>query len=322
MSGDWQWRMPEFCRVNVKTSVYRGAIVKAVSMVAVALVTAGTTTAFAQAPGSQSATQEVTTRSFPITADAAKRAQPAVDSRRDDIRVMESVLTNALQKGAQDLARQMQVSEPGSLFVTGAGRARGFVLDGYGIFFDVDVPGMRQSVVWSAQMLQQAQERENLRQFIERSRPNSPERQLAELTLRRLERQGPAGTPPPADQPARGNVSAATVTDPPTTPSPAVNAPVAPLPPAAAPRDPNELYTDAVKTALIDAMLKYSAFLKIGADEWLTVAARDSDGPLMPGQIDDSSTIVLRIKGSDLSAFQSGKLTREEVLKRVEVKEF
>jgi hypothetical protein len=303
-------------------------------MVAAALMAAGTTTALAQTPAPQSTTQEVTTRSFPLAADAGQRPQPAVDSRRDDIRVMESVLTNALQKGAQDLARQMQVSEPGSLFVTGAGRARGFVLDGYGIFFDVDVPGMRQSVVWSAQMLQQAQERENLRQFIERSRPNSPERQLAELTLRRLERQGPGpgGNAPPAGQPDRGSVSATTVAESTTAPETsnavagARTAPVAPLPPAASGaaerRDPNELYTDAVKTALIDAMLKYSAFLKIGADEWLTVAARDSDGPLMPGQIDDSSTIVLRIKGSDLAAFQAGKLTRDEVLKRVEVKEF
>jgi hypothetical protein len=302
-------------------------------MVAAAVMAAGTT-GFAQVPAPQSATQEVTTRSFPITQDATQRPQPAVDSRRDDIRVMESVLTNALQKGAQDLARQMQVSAPGSLFVTGAGRARGFVLDGYGIFFDVDVPGMRQSVVWSAQMLQQAQERENLRQFIERSRPNSPERQLAEMTLRRLDNrtQGQGGGGPATSavtQPPPGAVAATNVTDPPTVPAPnsgaptsAANAAVAPLPAPGASVDPNELYTDAVKTALIDAMLKYSAFLKIGADEWLTVAARDSDGPLMPGQIDDSSTIMLRIKGSDLSAFQAGKLTREEVLKRVDVKEF
>jgi hypothetical protein len=302
-------------------------------MVAAAVMAAGTT-GFAQVPAPQSATQEVTTRSFPITQDATQRPQPAVDSRRDDIRVMESVLMNALQKGAQDLARQMQVSAPGSLFVTGAGRARGFVLDGYGIFFDVDVPGMRQSVVWSAQMLQQAQERENLRQFIERSRPNSPERQLAEMTLRRLDNrtQGQGGGGPATSavtQPPPGAVAATNVTDPPTVPAPnsgaptsAANAAVAPLPAPGASVDPNELYTDAVKTALIDAMLKYSAFLKIGADEWLTVAARDSDGPLMPGQIDDSSTIMLRIKGSDLSAFQAGKLTREEVLKRVDVKEF
>jgi hypothetical protein len=315
----------------VKSKVYRGAIVKATSMVAAAVMAAGTT-AFAQVPAPQSPTQEVTTRSFPISQDATQRQQPAVDSRRDDIRVMESVLMNALQKGAQDLVRVMQVNEPGSLFVTGAGRARGFVLDGYGIFFDVDVPGMRQSVVWSATMRQQAQERENLRQFIERSRPNSPERQLAEMTLRRLEGrtqgQGGGATATSAvTQPPPGEVAATNVTDTPTVPAPKsgaptspATAPVAPLPAPAV--DPNELYTDAVKTALIDAMLKYSAFLKIGADEWLTVAARDSDGPLMSGQIDDSSTIMLRIKGSDLSAFQAGKLTREEVRKRVDVKEF
>ena len=53
--------------------------------------------------------------------------------------------------------------------------------------------------------------------------------------------------------------------------------------------------------------------LSIGADEWLTVAARDSEGPPDPGQIDDASTIVIRIKGSDLAAFHANKLTREEV---------
>lgn len=85
--------------------------------------------------------------------------------------------------------------------------------------------------------------------------------------------------------------------------------------------DPNQLYTEAVKTALIDAMLKYSVGLKLGADEWLTVAARDAGGPAGPGQVDDASTIVIRIRGGDLTAFHAGKLTREEVLKKVEVKE-
>ena len=84
--------------------------------------------------------------------------------------------------------------------------------------------------------------------------------------------------------------------------------------------DPNEMYTLAVKSSLIDAMLKYSVGLKLTADEWLTVAARDAQGPT-PGQSNDASTILIRIKGADLSAFHSGKLTREEVLKKVEVKE-
>ena len=69
-------------------------------------------------------------------------------------------------------------------------------------------------------------------------------------------------------------------------------------------------------------MLKYSVGLKLGAEEWLTVAARDAQGPPTPGQPDDASTIVIRIKGSDLAAFHANKLTREEVLKRVEVKEY
>jgi hypothetical protein len=69
-------------------------------------------------------------------------------------------------------------------------------------------------------------------------------------------------------------------------------------------------------------MLRYTSFLKIGAEEWLTVAARDSEGPLMPGQIDDASTIMISIKGSDLAGFQSNQLTREDVLKKVVVREF
>jgi hypothetical protein len=98
--------------------------------------------------------------------------------------------------------------------------------------------------------------------------------------------------------------------------------PAIPPPPATEVRDPNELYTQSVKNALIDAMLKYSAFLKIADNEWLTVAASDSDGPQVPGQLDDASRIVIRVKGRDLAAFQSSRITREEVLKRVEVREY
>ena len=62
--------------------------------------------------------------------------------------------------------------------------------------------------------------------------------------------------------------------------------------------------------------------LKLSADEWLTVAARDAQGPLTPGAVDDASTIVIRIRGGDLAAFHAGKLTRDDVLKKVEVREF
>ena len=252
---------------------------------------------------------------------------PAVASR-DDIRQMESLLTNALQKGAQDLAQRMQVNEPGSRFVTGTGRARGFALEGYGIFFDVDVPGMKQSLVWSAELLQQMQQVDRLRQYIAAA-PDGRDRDFAIATLARLERQlTGVRTPPgvPQGQPVAGQALAQAVNESVMVAAPSASAAASRIPAPAAPpvdlRDPNELYTDAVKNALIDAMLKYSGFLKIGAGEWLTVAARDSEGPPMPGQIDDASTIVISIKGADLAAFQSNQISRDEVLKKVVVKEF
>jgi hypothetical protein len=277
----------------------------------------------------------------PVSVAAPAPAQapaPAPSSRRRDISRMERVLTQALQEGAQDLAQQLKVREPNSAFVTGTGRARGFILDGYGMFFDVDVPGMRQSVIWSAQMLELERERRANLEFLDNSSPDDPRRRLAAANLRQIARL--MGTPPGAIlvpnpttntemTPPPGRIDAAVAVAegaaaaaPPAASAFAV-APVAPqMQPVQQLRDPNELYTEAVKHALIDAMLDFSAFLKIADNEWLTVAASDSDGPQVPGQIDDASRILIRIKGADLAAFQAGKLTRAEVLKKVEVKEF
>lgn len=271
----------------------------------------------------------------------APSATKGPDARRDDIRMMESVLTQALQKGAQDLARLLRVNQPNSAFVTGTGRARGFVLDGYGMFFDVDVPGMRQSVVWSEQMVQLMQDRERALQDLARLRPDDPLRKVAEMQFRTIERliaatqNGQVLIPNPITPnqlTPSGIATAQNVSDTVLTnaapPAPTADASrvVAAPPPVASPsaiaRDPNELYTESVKNALIDAMLKYSAFLKLGDAEWLTVAASDSEGPSIPGQIDDTTRIVIRVKGSDLTAFQAGKLTRDEVLKKVEVREY
>jgi hypothetical protein len=234
----------------------------------------------------------------------------------------------------------LRVNQPNSAFVTGTGRARGFILEGYGMFFDVDVPGMRQSVVWSEQMMQLIQDKERALQDLARLRPDDPLRKVAEMQYRQIERliaaaQGgqvlvPNPTAPAQfAPPAPGVVTATSV--PVTSESMLVAAPAADMGRPAAPptmsssavaRDPNELYTESVKNALIEAMLKYSAFLKVGDAEWLTVAASDSEGPPVPGQLDDTSRLVIRIKGSDLTAFQAGKLTRDEVLKKVEVREY
>jgi len=255
----------------------------------------------------------------PPAQEAASRpaAPPATADRKDDIKLLEGVLNAAVKNGADKLALQMRASEPGSLFVIDAGRTRGFDLQGYGVFFDVDVPMMKQSVLWTTRELSQQDRRAQLLNYAQ-TLPDGPARELAMNELRRMREQGVRQAPVvQAAQPTQVSSSDRSVT--------AASADSTVLPaPAPVPdlRDPNELYTEAVKTSLIDAMLKYSVGLKLGADEWLAVAARDAYGPPTPGQVDDASTIIIRIKGSDLTAFHANKLTREEVLKRVEVKEF
>jgi hypothetical protein len=305
--------------------------VKATSIVAAALLAAGRI-AQAQEPPAPPDARPLTAAlrvSFPLlpvpqiaedrssaqdpqaAPDQAPRAAAPPADRRDDIKTLEAVLTLAVKSGADKLALQMRASEPGSLFVIDTGRTRGFDLQGYGVFFDVDVPMMKQSYLYVTRQLTQQETRAQL----ESSIANLPPGLLRDFAIRELNRmpqgQRPAAATQVASQPEPGTVRAADVDAlAPTTIS------------AAAPRDPNELYTEAVKTALIDAMLKHSLGLKLGPEEWLTVAARDAQGPLTPGQPDDASTIVIRIKGSDLAAFHSNRLTPEEVRKRVEVKEY
>jgi hypothetical protein len=230
--------------------------------------------------------------------------------------MMEGVIVAAVRNGAEGLARQLQVSEPGSLIVTGTARARGFALDGYGVFFDVDVPQMKQSVAWSTMMLLRDARRQQLQQVLA-SNADPDMKRRARADLQRLESSvGPIPIPPagadasPVAQGAPGRVAAQNLADTPGVPVPVDQS------------DPNQLYTESIKSALIDAMLNYSGPMDLGPDEWLTIAARDSDGPLMPGAVDDASTIVLRVKGSDVAAFLAKKITPEEARKRVQVKEF
>lgn len=275
---------------------------------------------------------------------AAPSARPAPDPRRQDIQMMEVALTRALQTGARKLAQMLRVAEPSSAFVMSTGRARGFILDGYGFFFDVDVPGMKQSVVWSEQMMQLARERDEAMRALNAIRPDDPLRRLAIQNLQRVDRliaeaqagkvlMAPALSPvapmqmvPPRDRLIEAASLPVANTDPTAVTADAAAAraaesPVVPLQEMQA-RDPNELYTEAVKTALIDAMLGYHQLLKIADTEWLTVAASDGDGPQVPGQLDDTSRILISIRGSDLAAFHAGKLSREEIQKRVQVREF
>ena len=144
------------------------------------------------------------------------------------------------------------------------------------------------------------------------------QRVALDRALRRLELQvGPVGPvqPDAAARPGATPVSAAAVV---------TSTPAAPQVDPAVVDDPNAAYTHEVSAAIIDAMIENSGSLPVADNEWLTVAARDNIRPdrLVPGDMSNISSIVFRIKGSDLAAFRAGRMTLEEARTHVEVKQF
>ena len=242
----------------------------------------------------------------------------AQSKRRYQVRVMEGALVGAVTHGAGQVSRQLQPVGQNLLFLSGAARARGFALDGYGLFFDVEIPAMRESALAIMRTLEP--DFAATRRMFEEGRREfqrlSDERMKVALNqwLRRLEAQVA-----PTQRQVRGDdarpVTAADVAD------AGLRAPSAPLLPTRRAADPDLLYTETIKNAPIDAMLEYGGVMALETDEWLT-AARDAEGPLSPAENYDPATLIIRVKGSDLAAFQAKTLTLEEARKRVEVRQF
>ena len=242
--------------------------------------------------------------------------------------MMEGVLERAVQLGVDNLRRRARAVMPDDALVQGsAPQVRGFRLDGYGVFFDVEVPSLRRSIAWSLRTMNEttmalARDLAAMRAFVQ-AIDDPRARAEYERVLQRVQRQ----VAPPQMQNST-MVAAQTVGTPQTPQPPQARAlPSAPGVPPAIPvdatllNDPGEAYTQEVRASLVDAMIENSGALVLGADEWLTVAARDNapTDPLMPG---DQMTVVLRVKGSDIHAFRAGTLTLEQVRARVQAGEF
>src|SRR6478672_12027620 len=71
---------------------------------------------------------------------APLRREP--DHRHDQIGMMEAMLAQAVRKGAIRAGNDLAPNLPGTLTLTGQARARGFILEGYGVFFDVEIPSL------------------------------------------------------------------------------------------------------------------------------------------------------------------------------------
>lgn len=278
---------------------------------------------------------------------AARRADRA--DLRQQIYLMEGMLARAVSAGVQRLNNELRTVAPGLLVLAGEANARGFYLEGYGVFFDVEVPALRESVVWSLRtMLEQDLEAAHeallqVRQFVQSQSPRDPgQRAALDNALRRIELQmrallpGPpsvvpaAPTAPPPGSAGRGQVSAAGIL----TEAGEPEAASARAPAAEAERpsidrvwleDPGRAYTESVQRALIDAMIDWSAPMKIANDEWFVVAARDNerrDRLAPPDPYEEVLTLILKIRGSDLAAYRAGRIDAEEVRRRVLVESF
>lgn len=194
-------------------------------------------------------------------------AEQALRDRRKHISMMEGMFIGAVKSAANDISERMQASGiPGLNQMSGSLTARGWNLDGYGVFFAVEIPGVVPSVAT-----------------------------VAQLQLLR-ERMGGASQP----QALRTADSAAT--------TPVIN--------------PDAEYVELVKNALIDAMVDYSKPLELQPQEWLTVAAGDGDEPLNPAFLVQRSTLILRVRGSDIADYLSGRLSKDAVRQKVEVRRF
>ena len=88
---------------------------------------------------------------------------------------------------------------------------------------------------------------------------------------------------------------------------------------------PREIYQSEITDALLNVILDYPGALGIGPGEWLTVAARETvvDRRFVNGGVIEAPmTVILRMKGSDLQALREHKLSRDEVLTKVDVRHY
>lgn len=232
---------------------------------------------------------------------------------RQRISMMEGVLERAVSNGADNMVRQMKAVMGDAPMLTGMPEVRGFRLDGYGVFFDVEVPALRLPVTWPLRyMFRDNRETigivNELRAMMADAEPRQRER-LGQVA-RQLEQQAQV----PAALRNTGRIGGPTALT--------VGGGAPPNP--AAYDDPEEHYTREVKAALVDAMIENSGPIALGADEWLTIAARDNvpRDPLIPTDAADTRSVIFRVRGSDLASYRAGRMTLDEIRKKVETREY
>ena len=198
---------------------------------------------------------------------------------------------------------------PGMLYFAGPTRVRGFELQDYGVFFHVEHPVVRRSILWSMNTLQLNGGMPTIFQDLRRRLQTMPEGpgQLAfeqilsemEAELQRTAPLRPVGLgaarilSPEEDGDTRRPDRSVTI-------------------------DPLETYLTALSGELTDTLISFGSALGVAEDHWVSVAARDGRGQIDSRVSSPSRTLKLRIRGRDLAALSAGRLSVDDLRRRVE----
>jgi hypothetical protein len=282
------------------------------------VIVAGIVVAAGSAPASAQTPREAQREAAIQRLQDAAQARRATEQRYQ-IGQMERLLEGAVEHGVTIIRDHLQAlaqMQP-DMLVSDNAHARGFRLEGYGVFFDVVVPSFETS--WTVALRTLDQTDLGLDSAIRtlQSHVKTAGDPNLEQALKRLELQvNPAllvrSSAPDVSgaRDATGSVASANVDKPGAADDPIL-------------ADPDEAYRTEVTQALKDAMLAHSSSLGIGPTEWLTIAAKgNADRPRLAPADSDSRTRILRLRGSDLAEFLAGRITREEALQRIEVRVF
>src|SRR5262249_37072970 len=158
------------------------------------------------------------------------------------------------------------------MLLTENARARGFRLEGYGVFFDVEVPSLVGTLPWSFRTLDQNDlgldaALQTISAFIQSNGTKDVQvrQALESLRLRLVPASGTSNVAAALTTPQR-TVSAQSV-------APVVQTAQVARPSQASTdqilANPNEAYRAAIRTSLIEAMLEHTRGLNIGPNEWL-----------------------------------------------------
>jgi hypothetical protein len=262
----------------------------------------------------------------PAAAQSSVSARAAADQQqqaRYQVTQMERMLEGAVEHGATLVRDHFKAAVQAQSFVPENpenAHVRGFRLTGYGVFFDIEVPPLQGTFLLTLRALDQndlglQSALKALKAHIDAAGDTNLQQALKRVELQVAPIAVSSTTESPAAAPTKGarletGTPATLTADDAASPDPILV-------------DPDGAYRAEIQQQIMEAMLLYSVPLGLGPDEWLTVAARRHDErPLLAPADSDARTVIIKIRGGDLAAFQARQITNDEALKRMDVRIF